>query len=65
MHHEHIILFYDLRVQVYTDAAKLGISVAAVAEFMLERWWCVWAEANSVETIECVALSERSAPRED
>lgn len=46
MNNEHIILFYDLRVQVYTDAAVLGISVAAVAEFMLERWWCVWAEAQ-------------------
>lgn len=60
MNTEHIILFYDLRVQVYTDAAALGISVAAISEFMLERWWSVWAEAH-----ECSAASPMAVPQDN
>lgn len=59
MNTEHIILFYALRVELYTDAAALGISVSAIAEFMLERWWCY---AQAAYRVECVSLGVTSAP---
>lgn len=42
-HNNHVELYYELRVMVYQSAAEAGISVAAIAEWALERWWTEWA----------------------
>ena len=47
---EHIALYYDLRVQVYTEVShNLTANVSHIADYMLERWWTVYAEAHAVE----------------
>lgn len=45
-HNSHVELYYELRVEVYQSAAEAGISVAALAEWALERWWDAWIEAQ-------------------
>lgn len=42
-HNAHVELFYECMVEVYTDAGAIGISVAHIAEWMLERWYDVWS----------------------
>lgn len=44
----HVELFYELRVEVYTDASAIGISVAHIAEWMLECWYSVWSVGGFV-----------------
>lgn len=49
-HNSHVELYYELRVMVYQSASEAGISVAAQAEWALERWWVEWvAGAGRVE----------------
>lgn len=45
----HVLLFYSAMTEVYTDAAAIGLPVAAIAEFYLERWWTLFA----AEPLEC------------
>ena len=47
---EHIAAYYDLRVLVYTDVAgSVGAHYQHIADYMLKRWWDVYAEAHACE----------------
>lgn len=52
MNTEHIVLYWSLRVEVYTGVALF--SVSHIAEFMLERWWIAAGEAYRCEVNEVV-----------
>lgn len=51
-HSAHIVMYYESLCTVYTDAAAIGILVAHIAEFYLERWWSDWAAAGEARTTE-------------
>ena len=57
MNTEHITLYYELRVEVYTDIAEnANAHVAHIADWMLERWWVLFTEAHSVEVVQTGAF---------
>ena len=55
---EHIAMYYDLRVLVYTDVAEaVGAHCQHIADYMLERWWEVYTEAHACEVELCGAYN--------
>lgn len=60
-HDEHVISYYGLCTEVYTDAADIGISVAHIAEWTLERWWQSWAVAYRVSRTDVGVVMVRPA----
>ena len=54
---EHIILYYNLRTEVYTEATLWGVGVGHIAEWALEQWWREFANARRVEVEWVMELS--------
>jgi hypothetical protein len=52
MNISHIIDYHETLCSVYTDAAAIGISVAHIAEFYLERWWDEFAADVAIPVVE-------------
>lgn len=50
---EHVTCWYGAMIEVYCDAAAIGISVGHIAEFYLERWWQAFSQG-------CDSVCERS-----